>query len=207
MITGCSQKADTPEDPGPVIDDSYLQSDQYRTFQDKVEKEHKEMVDRQTLVQELILKMHEAEGLPEWGLPIHINTERLEHWANAMEPVILRDPGFTGSEAVHNRYIPAGLVRQDSLTVLLFLVRRSTMYKDMQLYMATIRDGQVQDVAPIAEYRYDLSIRSIPEVTIRKDLTITSVMERMTNYPIRQENTSTWHFRVEQNGNIVEINH
>ena len=187
----CGKKKDTV-----IIDQSYIESAEYKSFQQRYKQEHTFYISDQKAVAKLIHRLVKNDSAQSFTLPFTIDTE------NVRTIVEKKDGAQLPMLNIEHSYYALGKFSADRITVHLFLLCKKATYDHCRIWMATKKDESVMDAKPIVEFKKNVSANIQSKVSVYSLNKISVETRRTIFYPIEQQNKNEFGYQISADGQI-----
>lgn len=198
-ISACSN-----EQKGQAIGESYLNSEAYRQFERQSVKEHSGKSDEATVFERILTGFFTDPATEELKPPVRIDSLSVSTYLKSPAAVELKQSMINEPVRLNYTYYPIGTLKGGEPGLLFFLIRRPSIYDDVELAVATFKDTSLVGVRSLAEFKKTLSMKVGSNVEVGRSLNIISRIKRETFYPVPQEHNITYRYTIDGGGKIKE---
>lgn len=188
---------------GSVVDEAYLESDEYRSLQNQIEREKDGIKDRESVLMAVVQKMLARPDKYRRGVPFHLDSLALDSLMIPENKITIE----VSNEFENYRFYGINIFYGKGFNGALALVQLPGGYQNIEIGLVTFRDTSVVDVALIGRYTKNVMENTHTELLVDKDLNIKAGIEKVQLYPVAQENTVHYQYTISKRGFInVSLN-
>lgn len=180
------------------VDKDYLKSKEYSRFSKKQQQEYAAQVRSNESLQKYLAAFNRCDRGRKWDFPLQIDPSTLKKYGRECKKVA---DEFNASF----RTLNIGYTAYGEVKIRWIVLKRKSVYEDSEFLAVTYRDSSLVDFQSLGEFRENLSqdISTVVEVSQKGDfIYISSMVNRNRNYPIKQQNTIKWAYRIDSLGAI-----
>lgn len=183
---------------GSVVDEAYLESEEYRTLQRQIELEKEEIKDRESALRAVVQKMLAHPEKYHRGIPFRLDTLTLDSLMIPENKITIE----ASKEYENYLFYGLNIFKGESYTGALCLVQLPGGYQNIEIGLATTRDSSVVDVALIGRYTKNVMEHTHTELLIDEELNIKTGIKKNRFYPVSQKNTVNYRYTISKQGFI-----
>lgn len=166
-----------------VINRSYLASEEYQQLEQQLNNERERYESESNTPAEVFEQMIRSDENPTLDLPFRMDSLVLENYQNRFEEIPLKN----NREGIENRFFKIGMIRMSDARLYLMLVKRSSIYRHLEVWITTAKDESLVDTEMIAEYKNSLTDKITTDLEIDANYKIHATVNRNREYPIVQK--------------------
>lgn len=185
-----------------VIDEQYLSTDRYRQLQQQMDEEQSRYRAANRDINEVFETLILSEDSRRLELPFRLDSLSLDKYMSDSTrlPVDSRRlDDYDGRAAYYN----PGLVSRDSIDIIFLIVKIPSVYRNIEVWMATHHDGILVDVEGVAQFKNTIADRIHSELLVDGE-GIEVTMQRLRKYPFRQQSEGRYRYHIDGEGKISE---
>lgn len=186
-----------------IVNEEYLSSENYKTLQDDIQYERNTIADREAILQEVVKQMLVQRSRYRHGLPYHLDSLILDSVLNSENRLSLPDLRIMPSDYKNYNFYGLQILEGENYSALLSLIEMPGIYRDIEVGLTTIRDGNIIDTALIGRYGKNLSATTHSEIYIDADHDIRVRMNKSRQYPFKQEHYVSYQYQITKDGKII----
>ena len=190
-----------------LIDEHYLTTDEYRSFQSDYADIRHRSVDEDRLIELLAVKALQTYPVRELSDTLRIDSTAINpRLAPAQQlKIAVKEIRVPDKYRAFRFYHLLNYMAAGDTTVML-IARHPSMYREWELLLATVSDSlQLRDWLPIAVYRTNLQEQVDSRVVIEPGGIITTYVQKHQRYPIEQRNRYVDQYRIDSLGHIQPL--
>lgn len=185
-----------------IINEDYLSSEAYTTLQDNIQYERDSLADREAVLQEVVKQMLVQKSRYRLGLPYRLDSLVLDSVLKKENRLSLPDLRIMPSDVNDYTFYGLHIFEGEHYSALLSLIEMPGVYRDLEVGLTTVREGNIIDTALIGRYEHNLSATTHSEIIINTDHEIRIKVNKTRLYPFKQEQSVNYQYRIAKNGKI-----
>lgn len=187
-----------------AIGESYLNSERYQQFERQSVKERSGKSDEATAFEGILSSLLTDPATKELNPPVQIDSLSVDKYLDASAACELKLSMLNEPARMDYTYYPVAKTERDGLNLLFFLIQKSSVYRDIELAVATFNDTTLIRARSLAEFKKTISMRVGSKVQVGRSLDIISEIKREPFYPVPQEYHTIYRYTIDEKGEIEE---
>lgn len=185
-----------------VVDEDYISSDSFKKLEQNIDYERDSVADRETVIRDVVNQMIQNQSLIQKKLPFRLDSLALDSVLNPQNRLSI--PGVRSMPSGSGEYHFYGLIilEGENYRALLSLVELPGIYRDLEVGLTTVIDGQIVDKALIGRYEKNLTEKTYTEIYINENHEIRVEVDKQRFYPFEQEKRVSYRYVINRDGNI-----
>lgn len=185
-----------------VIDEQYLSTDRYRQLQQQLDEERSRYRVANRDINEVFETLIFSEESRRLELPFRLDSLSLDQYMGDSTRLPVDSRRLDDYNGRADYYNP-GLVSRDSIDIIFLIVEIPSVYRNIEVWMATHHDGALVDVEGVAQFKNTIADRIHSELLVDEE-GIEVAVQRLRKYPFRQESEGRYRYRIDGEGKISE---
>ena len=186
-----------------IIDEDYISSEEYRKLQQNIAFERSKIADRDTVLKLVVKHMLANDTAFQQRLPYRLDSLALDRIMSNENSLSIPELRIQPSDLSNYTFYGVTILEGEDYRALLSLIELPGVFRDLEVGLTTVRDGEIIDRALIGRYEKNLSTEIHSEIFIGTDNEIQVKVEKSRFYPFEQEKRADYRYRIASDGRIV----
>lgn len=187
-----------------IVNDSYLNSDRYRTLEKNIENEKSQKGDKEKVLRLVVRRMMDETNRYSQRLPYYLDSLALD---SVMVPENRLATSQIQTEAKNfkeYKFYGLNVFQADNYMAILSLTELPGVYRNIEVGLVTARGSEIIDIELIGRFEKNLKEITSSEVRIDTNKNIQVIMNKYRLYPVRQSQTVNYGYSITKDGTIEE---
>lgn len=185
-----------------IVDEEYISSDSYKALQQNIDYEKDSIVDRQMILQEVVKQMLVKEAVFQRELPYRLDSLSLDTVLNFRNRLSIPKTNLKSTGSNEYTFYGLTIFESEEYRALLSLIELPGIYRNLEVGLTTIRDGEIVDTALIGRYEKNITEKTHSEIYIGADKEIRVKLDKIRFYPFEQEKSIQYRYLIANDGRI-----
>lgn len=187
-----------------VIDEDYILSKEYQSLEKQFGENKTGNRDKESILS-LVAREILADTIKyNHPLPWHIDSLAIESIMGAKNKIHLNNSEVGQTEFGSYDFYGVLTLAEDNISVVLFLMKRPGVYKDIDVVLASVEDSLIVDIKSIGRYEKNIEEETTSTIQIDENQSIKTKTVKIRSYPVRQKNIIHYSYTVSNDG-IIEV--
>lgn len=187
-----------------LIDEHYISTGEFQSLEKQLDR-HAPNGESPTFSLKIIArKTLESPKTNELKIPFALDSTSFKGYVNPEHKLRLKKTAQSRSEFENFDFYAVGRSSGNGVTFVLFLMKKLSVYRDIEVILTTVKDSSVIDIASVARFRKNISEEITSTLKIEKDLVLKTKVSKIRLYPVRQENVVHYQYGISEKGGIAE---
>jgi len=188
-----------------IVDGDYISSETYKALQKDIEYEKQSTADRKAVLQVVVRQMLAETNKFQKGLPYRLDSLALDSALKPENRLSIPDMRIMPSDFNNYNFYGLNIFEGENYMAVLSVIELPGVYRDLEVGLTTVRNGEIVDTALIGRYKKNLTEKSSAEISIESGNDIRVRLNKSRSYPFKQNQNVTYRYRITKDG-MIESN-
>lgn len=185
-----------------IIDEEYISSDSYQVLQQNIAFEKSKITDRETVLKKVVQKMLARDAAFQRTLPYRLDSLALDSVMKDENRLSIPEFRIKPSDLSEYTFYGLTIFESEEYRALLSLIELPGVYRDLEVGLTTVRDGEIIDIAMVGRFQRNISLETHTEIYIGNEREIRVKVDQSRFYPFEQDKSVRYRYLIANDGRI-----